>query len=97
MSDIVTDQNGAAGIIALDEKSTPHYFSASKVVIASDAAGHIYRNSTNPICSSGDGIAAANRAGAELRDMEFVQFHPTALIYPNETGRFFLISEALHG
>ncbi|MEA5137467.1 MAG: L-aspartate oxidase [Candidatus Fimivivens sp.] len=97
LSDILTGENGVAGVIALDRNSNAHYFSASKVVIASGAAGHIYRNSTNPICSTGDGIAAAKRAGAELKDMEFVQFHPTALIYPNETGRFFLISEALRG
>lgn len=97
LSDILTDETGAAGVLALDDKGKPHYFSASKIVIASGAAGRIYRNSTNPICSTGDGIAAAMRAGAELSDMEFVQFHPTALIYPNESGQFFLISEALRG
>lgn len=66
-------------------------------MIAAGGIGNAYRNSTNPACSTGDGIAAAKRAGAELRDMKFVQFHPTALIYPNENGRFFLISEALRG
>lgn len=95
--DILTGGNGAAGVLVLDEKNEPQYFSASKVIIATGGTGNIYRNSTNPACSTGDGIAAAKRAGAELKDMEFVQFHPTALIYPNENGRFFLISEALRG
>ncbi len=95
--DILTGENGAAGVLVLDEKNKPQYFSASKVIIATGGTGNIYRNSTNPACSTGDGIAAAKRAGAELKDMEFVQFHPTALIYPNENGRFFLISEALRG
>lgn len=95
--DILTGETGAAGVLALDEADNPHWFSASKVVVATGGTGRIYRNSTNPACSTGDGIAAAKRAGAELRDMEFIQFHPTALIYPNESGRFFLISEALRG
>lgn len=95
--DILTAENGVAGVLALDEENRICHLSAPRVVIATGGTGHIYRNSTNPACATGDGIAAAQRAGAELRDMEFVQFHPTALIYPNETGRFFLISEALRG
>lgn len=95
--DILTGENGAAGVLALDGNGKPQYVSTSKVVITAGGIGNIYRNSTNPACSAGDGIAAAKRAGAELKDMEFVQFHPTALIYPNESGRFFLISEALRG
>lgn len=95
--DILTGENGAEGVLVLDGKDKPQYFSAPNVVITAGGIGNIYRNSTNPACSTGDGIAAAKRAGAELKDMEFVQFHPTALIYPNESGRFFLISEALRG
>lgn len=95
--DILTGENGAAGVLALDGKGKSRYFSTSNVVITTGGIGNIYRNSTNPACSTGDGIAAAKRAGAELKDMEFVQFHPTALSYPNESGRFFLISEALRG
>lgn len=95
--DILTGENGAAGVLVLDRDNRLHQLSAPNVVIAAGGTGHIYRNSTNPACATGDGIAAAKRAGAELKDMEFVQFHPTALIYPNESGRFFLISEALRG
>lgn len=97
LSDIVTDDNGTTGVITLDGQNWPCYFAASKVVIASGGIGRVYMNSTNAICATGDGIAAAARAGAALQDMEFVQFHPTALVQPNDNGRFFLISEALRG
>ncbi|MEI7885673.1 MAG: L-aspartate oxidase [Clostridia bacterium] len=97
LTDILTDENGVSGVLALDKEDKICYFTASKVIIASGGVGRVYRNSTNAICATGDGIAAAMRAGAELKDMEFVQFHPTALIYPNDSGRFFLISEALRG
>ncbi|MPM17584.1 L-aspartate oxidase [bioreactor metagenome] len=98
LTDIITDENGAvAGALALDEDCRPFYFASSKVVIASGGIGRVFKSSTNAICATGDGIAAAKRAGAELKDMEFIQFHPTALIYPNDEGRFFLISEALRG
>lgn len=97
LSDIITDENGVAGVIVLDEQEKPLLFNTSKVVIASGGIGRVFRNSTNAICATGDGIAAAQRAGAELKDMEFVQFHPTALIHPDDTGRYFLISEALRG
>ncbi len=97
LTDVLTDENGVTGILVLDEEEKPQGFAASKVIIASGGIGRVFRNSTNAVCATGDGIAAAWRAGAELKDMEFVQFHPTALIHPDETGRFFLISEALRG
>jgi len=97
MTDILTDENGVTGIVVLDEQEKPHCFASSKVIVASGGIGRVFRNSTNAVCATGDGIAAAWRAGAEIKDMEFVQFHPTALVHPDETGRFFLISEALRG
>ena len=98
LTDIVTDEDGAvSGALGLGENGKPFYFASSKIVIASGGIGRVYQNSTNAICATGDGIAAARRAGAELKDMEFVQFHPTALVYPNDQGRYFLISEALRG
>lgn len=66
---------------------------AKAVVLATGGGGQVFAQSTNPAVSTGDGVAIAWRAGAILRDLEFVQFHPTALTKP---GRF-LISEAVRG
>ncbi|MFO0810502.1 MAG: L-aspartate oxidase [Gemmataceae bacterium] len=68
---------------------------AKAVVLASGGAGMVYRETTNPPVATGDGMAAAWRAGAELRDMEFMQFHPTVL-YVAGSARF-LITEAIRG
>jgi L-aspartate oxidase len=68
---------------------------AKQVVLASGGVGMIYRETTNPPVATGDGMAAAWRAGAELRDMEFMQFHPTVL-YVAGSARF-LITEAIRG
>lgn len=68
-------------------------FDADAVVIATGGAGRLYEHTTNPIGATGDGIAAAVRAGAALGDMEFMQFHPTALAVPSTP----LISEAVRG
>lgn len=66
---------------------------ASAVVLATGGGGQVFAQTTNPAVSTGDGVAMAWRVGAILRDLEFVQFHPTALTKP---GRF-LISEAVRG
>jgi L-aspartate oxidase len=68
---------------------------AKQVVLASGGAGMVYRETTNPPVATGDGMAAAWRAGAGLRDMEFMQFHPTVL-YVAGSARF-LITEAIRG
>jgi L-aspartate oxidase len=72
-----------------------HWLAAGAVVLATGGGGHLFSHSTNPTQSSGDGVAMAWCAGAAVRDLEFVQFHPTALMLPG--APHFLISEAVRG
>ena len=70
---------------------------ARAVVVATGGFGQAYATTTSPAGLTGDGLALAARAGAELRDLEFVQFHPTVLWQPSARGQCPLITEALRG
>jgi L-aspartate oxidase len=71
--------------------------SARATVLATGGLGHVFASTTNPPAVTGDGMAAALRAGAELADVEFVQFHPTVFAGVGGTGRQLLVSEAVRG
>lgn len=99
--DLLADGEGESrhccGVRALDlTTGTVSLVHADAVVLATGGAGRVFRHTTNPPGATGGGVAMAIRAGVPLRDMAFVQFHPTALYTPDRTSTF-LISEAVRG
>jgi L-aspartate oxidase len=93
--DLLLQDGRVVGIAALHDDGQVEHIRARAVLLATGGAGMVYANTTNPGVATADGVAMAWRAGAELSDMEFVQFHPTAL-YLKRAPRF-LISEAVRG
>ncbi len=94
---LVDSTNSAKGVVVYN-RETDEYEAvySNSVVIATGGIGQIYAHTTNPAQTTGDGIALAYRAGAKVKDMEFVQFHPTALAV-NNTLSMPLVSEAVRG
>lgn len=91
--DLVLEAGRASGARLRLADGTDRIVDADAVVLATGGAGHLYPYTTNPSVATGDGAAAALRAGAALADLEFYQFHPTALTTPDR----FLVSEAVRG
>jgi L-aspartate oxidase len=95
-TELIVDGGRAVGVRFIDESDGSHHeLRAGAVLLATGGLGQLYRETTNPEVATGDGMAIAYEAGAALSDMEFVQFHPTALAVKGAPR--FLLSEALRG
>ncbi|HET7559626.1 MAG TPA: L-aspartate oxidase [Limnochordia bacterium] len=94
-ADLWIEGSRCRGVWAFDGDGRLFLLTAGGVVLATGGAGQVYKNTTNPFVATGDGFAMAHRAGAKTADMEFVQFHPTALAL--HENPMVLISEAVRG
>jgi L-aspartate oxidase len=97
--DLLLRDDRVAGLEVLSKQGKRELLEAQAVVLASGGAGQLYTHTTNPVVATGDGVAMALRVGAQLADVEFYQFHPTALALPgaSDSKSTFLISEAVRG
>ena len=95
--ELLVDDRGASGVLAYDrERGRFHVFTAKAVVLATGGVGRAYQITSNSWEGTGDGHALAYRAGAELIDMEFVQFHPTGMVWPPSV-KGILVTEGVRG
>ena len=93
----IPEDNHCYGAYVLNQKTNQiDTYLATSIVLATGGVGQVYAATTNPVVATGDGIAMAYRAKTRIKDMEFVQFHPTALYQPGQSPAF-LISEAVRG
>lgn len=95
VSDLIRDNDECKGVVGIDRSGTPFLLSAKSVVLATGGLGQLFQYTTNAPGSTGDGYSLAYRANAIVRDMEFIQFHPTAL--RTDACPLPLVSEAVRG
>jgi L-aspartate oxidase len=93
--DLLVGDGRCRGVVAVDPNGDRHEIMARQVLLATGGTGQLFAATTNPLQSTGDGLAIALRAGVPVADVEFVQFHPTALFSPRMPRP--LLSEALRG
>lgn len=95
--DVLTNENQAIGMsYILDAASVENRIYAKSIVLATGGCGQLFEFTSNPEIATGDGVAMAFRVGATITDMQYIQFHPTAL-YEKGKSNLFLISEAVRG
>ena len=95
--ELLLDERGAAGVVAYDrERGRFHVFTAKAVIFATGGVGRAFKVTSNSWEGTGDGHALAYRAGAELIDMEFIQFHPTGMVWPPSV-KGILVTEGVRG
>ena len=88
-------KKGVVGLWCLSPSGIVRTLPAKAIILATGGVGFLYSSTTNPSIATGDGVAMAFRAGADIKDIEFIQFHPTSLA--NDDSRPFLITEAMRG
>lgn len=95
--DLITQNNTCVGATYYDKKQkTTHSIYAKTILLSTGGCGQLFKHTTNPDIATADGVAMAHRIGAEVKDMAYIQFHPTALFEGNRNP-YFLISEAVRG
>ena len=95
---LVSAEKECKGVILFNKQTDEHEIVySSAVILATGGVGQVYKYTTNPSGATGDGVALAYEAGADIEDMEFIQFHPTALALNPDSQNRFLISEAVRG
>ena len=95
-TDLLMENDTCLGVIGFDDKGEPTIIEAKITVLASGGSGQVFGVTSNPFVSTGDGVAMAIRANVALKNMKYIQFHPTALYEPNKSQAF-LITEAIRG
>ena len=96
VAELLVQEGRCVGVLVVNAQQELEIYLARAVVLSSGGAGQVYAETSNPEAATGDGMASAYRAGAKLKDMEFIQFHPTVLVGSGTSQRF-LISEAVRG